>query len=326
MLVICTKPTAADLPAIKKAEAAANASTNADSGSFSGTAASLETLKKLENLIIDAKPGKPITTVKKVEISCPVQLKDHVERFYENIHNIISGAEVGFECSAYPMEISIHEERTISAGKGKTVVIIATRTYYIIPTQSLSDMEMVLQLEHHIAAMAEKLGYKQPHNLESQPLQTFDIICDRLRELAAKLETWWMPLKKSKEISKGDIDHVLDACDLLRISLEEYDNLEEKILADKDELEHQLFQVELQKQELQQYLDNEKEIIRTGIVDGCREHQILTFNDSLQRVQNFISDSLRMLKSLNISPEVYKEMQEYFREQLEAFENQEIGT
>ena len=199
MFVLCETPNAADLAAIKKTAAAANNAAATDSESFSGAALNTELLKKLENLVIDYKPGQPRTIIKKVEIGCPVQLKNHVERFFENVSSILSGAEVGFDCGIIPTEINYHEERTFYAGSGKTVVVIATRTYFVIPKQPLTDLEMVLQLEHSLSSMARKsFGYKAPNALENEPLKTFEILCDRLNVFVEWLETHKNPFKKSK--------------------------------------------------------------------------------------------------------------------------------
>lgn len=324
MFVLCETPNAADLAAIKKTAAAANNAT-ADSGSFSGAALNPELLKKLENLVIDYKPGQPRTIIKKVEIGCPVQLKNHVERFFENVSSILSGAEVGFDCAIIPTEINYHEERTFYAGSGKTVVVIATRTYFVIPKQPLTDLEMVLQLEHSLSSMARKnFGYKAPNALESEPLKTFEMLCDRLNVFVEWLETHKTPFKKSKEITKDDIVYVRDACDLLGISLKRYDNIQEEIFKGKDELECRLFQVELQQKELQSLIDEKEQIITKEVIKQNLEYQKKCFDDATQKLKDILSGSLRKLRSLNASPELQEEMQEHFQEQLEAFENHDF--
>ena len=317
MFVLCENPNTADLTAIRKAVAAVN-NTTANSESFSGFVVNPELLKKLENLVIDYKSDQPRAIIKKVEIGCPVQLKNHVERFFENVSSILSGTEVGFDCGIIPTEITHHEERTFYAGSGKTVVVIASRTYFVIPKQPITDQKMVLQLEQNLSSMArKKFGYKQPNALECKPLLVFEMLCDRLTEIVENLETYKKLFKKSKEITKDDIIHVHDACDMLRVSLKIYDNIQEEIFNEKAELDSQKAQVALLKEEYQHLTNNEKQIIARK----NQEYEKRCSDFFTNRLINAFSNLLRKLKSLNVPLEVQEKVQEQFQEELEIFED-----
>lgn len=256
--------TAADLPALKKVVAAANNTTTADTGTSSGTTLDPDAFKKLEKLLIDFKPTKSKLAIKKVEFGCPVELQNHVELFFDNINDIISSAEVDFECSVVPVEISLHNEKEVTLGK-RTVIVIATRTYLVIPKQPLPSFEFSQYLEHKVYTMAEKeFGYKEPQQLENHHLQVFDIVCDRIN-IAAELliKALKNPLRKIPGEIKEKLDRILDGLDLMKISLSSFNNIPEELIKQKEENERIRQQLEQERKEF----EREKEHFNQTVED-----------------------------------------------------------